>query len=135
MESEPNLAPLHDSVPPPPNENKDAHTWAMLCHISAFSGHIIPLGHIIGPLILWLVKKEESHFIDNHGKEAVNFQITLTLYSILCVIAIMTVVGACIGGPAVFILWILDLVCTIVAAVKASNGEPYRYPLSIRFIK
>jgi uncharacterized Tic20 family protein len=124
---------LHD--PSPMSTDENARTWAMVCHLITLAGHIMPFGHIIGPLIVWLLKRTEHPFIDFNGKESLNFQISMTIYSILAGILIVTVIGACIGGPALFALWITDLACVIIAAVKANNGETFTYPISIRFIK
>jgi uncharacterized Tic20 family protein len=104
---------------------------AMFCHLISFSGFIIPLASILGPLVLWLLKKDESKFIDEHGKESVNFQISLLIYGIISGILVFVLIGI-LGLIAIVILW---LVFTIIASLKASNGETYRYPLTIRFVK
>jgi len=106
-------------------------TWAMLAHISALAGFIIPFGHIIGPLVIWLIKKDESPFVDDQGKEALNFQISITIYCIVAALLIIVVLG-------IFLLIglaILDVVLIIVAAVKANESEKFRYPLTIRFVR
>jgi uncharacterized Tic20 family protein len=111
--------------------NKDARLWGMLAHLSTLSGFVIPMGGIIGPLVVWLIKKEEYPFVDDQGKEALNFQISLFIYTIVCVILAFVVIG-------IFLLLgllIFDVVVTIIAAMKANSGEPYRYPLCIRIIK
>jgi len=111
--------------------SKDERLWAMLCHLSVLSGYVIPFGHILGPLIIWLIKKNESPFVDANGKEALNFQFSMTIYifvaGLLCLILI--------GIPILFGLIIADLVFLIIAAVKANGGESYRYPITIRFLK
>ena len=110
---------------------KEERTWAMVAHLSAFIGHFVPFGHIIGPLVIWILKKDQFPLVDDQGKEAINFQITITLYFIgaglLCFLII--------GFPLLLGLWIFDLIVIIIAAVKANDGERYRYPASIRFIK
>jgi len=106
-------------------------TWGMLSHLAALAGFIIPLGNIIGPLVIWLIKKDESPFVDDQGKESLNFQISITIYCIVAALLILIVIG-------IFLLiglGILAIVLIIVAAVKANSGEKYRYPLSIKFIK
>ena len=104
---------------------KDARMWAMLCHLLAiFTG-------FIAPLIIWLVKKEDDPFIDNQGKEALNFQITVAIAMLVAWLLCF----ACIGFVLVPAVWIVDLVFCIIASVKANNGVAYRYPLTIRFIK
>ena len=110
---------------------KDARTWAMFCHIGAFAGYIIPFGHIIAPLIIWLIKKAESPLVDDQGKESLNFQISMTIYAIVA--GLLTLIF--IGFILLIALVIFELVIVIIAAVKANSGEKYRYPLCIRFIK
>ncbi len=114
--------------------NKDARMWAMFCHLAGLAG-LIPImpafGSIIVPLIIWQIKKNEFPFVDEHGKEAVNFQISILLYSILCI----PLVFICIGVILLVAIGIFDIVCLIIAAVKANNGEHYRYPICCRFIK
>lgn len=106
--------------------------WGMLCHLSAFAFFILPaFGNIIAPLVIWLIKKQEMPFVDDQGKESLNFQISIWIYMIASAILILIVVGMVLL-PAVFIFWFIE---TIIASVKASNGEAYRYPLTIRFIK
>lgn len=113
-----------------PVSDKDEKTWAMLCHLSTFAAFIFPFGNIIAPLIIWLIKKDEYPLVDDQGKEALNFQITMTVYFIASVILIFFVIGI----PLLIGLGIFDLVITIVAAIKANEGEKFRYPLSIKFI-
>jgi uncharacterized Tic20 family protein len=110
---------------------KDARTWAMLCHIGAFAGYIIPFGHIIAPLVIWLIKKDESPFVDDQGKESLNFQISVSLYAIIAALLTLVVIGAVL----LIALVIFDVVMVIIAAVRANSGERYRYPLCLRFIK
>ncbi|MHC4207413.1 MAG: DUF4870 domain-containing protein [Planctomycetota bacterium] len=114
--------------------SKDARMWAMFCHLGGFAG-LIPIapafGSIIAPLIIWQIKKNEFPFVDEHGKEAVNFQISILIYSILCI----PLVFICIGVILLVAIGIFDIVCLIIAAVKANNGEHYRYPICCRFIK
>lgn len=106
-------------------------TWGMLTHLTALAGYIIPFGHIIGPLVIWLIKKDESAFVDDQGKESINFQISITLYAIVSAILIVVVLGILLLiGVVVF-----DVVMVIIAAVKSNEGEKFRYPLCIRLIK
>jgi uncharacterized Tic20 family protein len=112
-------------------EEKDARTWAMLCHIGAFAGYIIPFGHIVAPLVIWLIKKEGSPFVDDQGKESLNFQISMSIYAIIGLVLTLVVIGAVLLMAAV----IFDVVMVIIAAVRANSGERYRYPLCMRFIK
>ena len=110
---------------------KDARTWAMLCHIGAFAGYIIPFGHIIAPLVIWLIKKDESPFVDDQGKESLNFQISMSIYAIIAALLTLVVIGVVLLIAVV----IFDVIMVIIAAVRANSGERYRYPLCMRFIK
>jgi hypothetical protein len=141
--SEPYAAP--GSIPPPPGgatvpyqsglpaveTNPDARMWGMLAHISSLAGFIIPFGNIIGPLVIWLMKKDQHPFVNDQGKESLNFQITV---SIVAVIAALTI---CIG-IGIFLLPIVGIaaaVMAIIAGIKANEGIPYRYPVTLRLIK
>lgn len=111
--------------------DKDACTWAMLCHIAGMAWFIVPvIGGVIGPLIIWQTKKDQRPFVDQHGKEALNFQISMLIYWIVAGLLCL----ACVGCVLVPLVAIADIVFAIIAAVKAANGEMYRYPLTIRFI-
>lgn len=111
-------------------DQKQERTWGMLCHLSALAAFIFPLGNIFGPLIVWLVKKDESPFIDDQGKESLNFQISFTIYCIFA--AILTVIF--IGIILLIALGIAFLILVIIASVKANEGEEFRYPFTIRLI-
>lgn len=104
---------------------------AMFCHLAALAGYFIPFGNIIGPLIVWMLKREESPYIDFHGKAAVNFQISMTLYLIFAAMLIILLIGIFM----LIALAILNLILVIIASVRANSGEYYEYPLSIRFIQ
>jgi uncharacterized Tic20 family protein len=119
-------------IEPTPPENKEARTMGMLCHLLALCGLLgVPFGHIIGPLVIWLIKREESPFIDACGKEALNFQISMTLYIIVSALLAFVIIGF-ILLPAILLI---NLVLTIIASIKASEGTFYQYPLTIRFIR
>ena len=109
----------------------DDRTWALICHLSGLAGYVIPLGNIVGPLIVWLLKKDQSWFIDDQGKEAINFQITMTIYVILAIIAVFLVIGIFL----IPLVAVAGLILMIVAAVNANRGIAYRYPLTLRLIK
>jgi uncharacterized Tic20 family protein len=112
--------------------SKDVNNWAMLCHLSALVGLLgNGIGFLLGPLIVWLIKREEHPFIDEQGKEAVNFQITMFIAFFVAAILIIVIIGI----PLLIALGIIDVVLPIVAAIKVSNGEHYRYPFAIRLIK
>jgi len=105
--------------------NKDARTFAMLAHLLAI------FTCFIGPLIIWLVKKDEHAYVDEQGKEALNFQITV----VIAWFAAGVLSFLCIGFLLFPLIWIGDLIFCILACVAANKGEHYRYPVAIRFIK
>lgn len=112
-------------------EQQEERNWGMFCHLAALAGFIIPLGNVIGPLVVWLMKKDESQFVDDQGKESVNFQISFIIYVLVAVLLIIVVIGIVL----LIALGVGMLILVIVAGIKASNGEKYRYPMAIRFIK
>ena len=105
--------------------------WAMLCHLSALSTVIIPFGSLLGPLIVWQLKKNEFPIVDDQGKEALNFQITTLIAMIVSLILVFIAIGIVL----LIAVGIASLVFTIIAAIKANNGETYRYPFCLRLIK
>jgi hypothetical protein len=111
-------------------EESQERNWGMFCHLAAFATFLIPFGNIIGPLIVWLVKKDESAFVDEQGKESLNFQISVTIYIIVAAILVLVFLGIFLL-IAIGILW---LILVIIATVKANSGESFQYPLTIRFI-
>lgn len=112
-----------------PELTREARNWAMFCHLAGLLGFGIPIiGHVIGPTAVWLLKREDHPFIDDQGKEAVNFQLSMTIYTVILCCTIIGIVLA-------LALWVTDLVLIIIAASKAGDGEAYRYPLSLRLIK
>jgi len=117
--------------------SKDARMWAMFCHLGGLAGIVIPVvGNIVTPLVIWQIKKDDFPFVDEQGKEAVNFQISMSLYALIGSLAcLMTCVGAVLIPFLIGAIYIIDLVFLLIAAVKANNGHHYRYPLTIRFIK
>ena len=114
--------------------NKEERTWALIAHLSAFAMYLTAVGHLVGPLIVWLVKGKESAFINEHAKEALNFQITITIIGIVAIIMCFTVILAVIGIPILIALGLYQIVCMIIAAIKANEGVLYRYPLTLRLI-
>ncbi|MHC4547496.1 MAG: DUF4870 domain-containing protein [Planctomycetota bacterium] len=117
------------TVAPTPQAGKNA--MAMLCHLLSFCGFFFPFGNILGPLVIWLVKREDDPLVDDQGKEVVNFQISVTIYGIVCAILTLVLIGILL----LIALAVFDIVFTIIAAIKAYDGESFRYPLCIRFIK
>ncbi|MCB8963464.1 MAG: DUF4870 domain-containing protein [Bacteroidales bacterium] len=109
---------------------EEEKTFSMLCHLSALSGIIIPFGHIIGPLVFWLIKREQYPEVDRQGKAALNFQISVTIYMIIAGILVLLLVGFLLLAA----LGIFALVITIIASVKSANAERYTYPLTINIL-
>ncbi|KAA0988585.1 DUF4870 domain-containing protein [Pseudomonas sp. ADAK2] len=114
-----------------PTPSQEVRQWAMFCHLSALLGIWIPFGTLIGPLILWQMKRESDPFIDAQGKEALNFQITVAIAATLSFFLMLVVIGFFLLG----LIAIGALVLTIIAGVKANEGVPYRYPFTWRVIK
>ena len=114
------------------NDEKQARIWGTLCHLTALivmTG--IPFGHILGPLVVWLLKKNRYPFVNDQGKESLNFQLSMTLYAFVAALLIFVNIGAIM----LFGLVVGNLILVIIASVKAFNGETFRYPFKIRFIK
>jgi len=110
--------------------NKDEKMWGMLCHLSALAGFVIPFGNIIGPLVIWMLKKDEFPHVNDQGKESLNFQISLMIYIIAAAILIIIAVGILL----LIFLAVYGLVMIIIASLKANEGVKYRYPFTIRLI-
>ncbi len=112
--------------------SSNVRTWSVLCHAAALAGLFLHfVGHFFGPLIVWLVKRADSPEIDAHGKESVNFQLSMLIYNIVAGILCLVLIGFVL----LIILWILNTVFVIIASIQAGEGKLYRYPLTIRFIK
>jgi uncharacterized Tic20 family protein len=105
--------------------------WAMFCHLSAFASFFFPFGGIIGPLICWLSKRDESMWVNINGRNSLNFQLSMLLYMVLALPLILIIIGI----PIIIMLVVLKIICIVIASVKASKGEQFRYPLMIPFIQ
>ena len=119
----------------------DERVWATFCHLAAFAWFFVPkvpLGNMLGPLVVWLVKREHYPLVDDQGKESLNFQISMLIYTALLAVAFFILMFVLVGFlllPLFGVLYLLDIVLVIVASIKASEGKLYRYPLTIRLIK
>ena len=130
---------METSLPTPPVgvtaptvSSTNVRTWNILCHASALLGVFLHFpGHVLGPLIVWLAKRDDSPEIDAHGKESLNFQISMLIYNGLAVVFCLVLVGFAFLA----VLWVLNAVFVIVASIQASDGKFYRYPMTIRFIE
>lgn len=105
--------------------------WAMFCHLAAFAGFFVPFGGVIGPLVIWLSKRDESTWINENGKASLNFQLSMLLYMVLVAPLCLIIIGI----PILIMLGTLKIVCIIIASVRASKGEEFRYPLAIPFVQ
>lgn len=129
--------PPESVIPPPPSEplatgapSAEERQWAMFAHLSALAGLLIPFGSIIGPLVIWLIKKDTMPFVNDQGKEALNFNITVAIAAIVCWVLIFVLIGFLLL-PALVIAW---LVFVILGTIKANEGTSYRYPFTLRLI-
>lgn len=112
-------------------ESKESRLWGMLAHLAGLLGCVIPfMGGVLGPLAVWLLKKDEFPNVDRQGREALNFQISVAIYEAIAFALIFFVIGV----PLLVLVEAFQIAFTIVAAVKASDGIYYRYPLTIRFL-
>ena len=112
--------------------SKEEQNWGMLCHLTALALLLgVPFGHLLGPLIVWLIRRNQYAFVDEQGKESLNFQISMTIYAILSGLLVLVAVGFILLA----VVLVADVILVIVASVKVSNGKSYRYPLTIRFLK
>lgn len=110
--------------------SSDEKTMAMLGHLSALSGFVIPFGNIVGPLLVWQLKKDTMPFAAEQAKEALNFNITITIAGIVAAISIFILIGFLLA-PLVFIAWVAF---AIIAGINANKGQNYRYPFILRLV-
>ena len=103
----------------------------MLCHLSALAIYVFPFGHLLAPFLIWQIKKHELPGIEAHAKEALNFQFSICIYLIVSGILVMAVIGI----PLLILVGVFNLVCIVIASIKANDGVPWKYPLCIRFLK
>jgi uncharacterized protein len=130
---------METSLPTPPPVGgaapavfSNVRTWNILCHASALFGVFFHFpGHLLGPLIVWLAKRDDSPEIDAHGKESLNFQISMLIYNVIAAVFCLVL----IGFAFLAVLWVLNAVFVIVASIQASDGKFYRYPITMRFIQ
>ena len=129
------------AAPPPPvvgAAGAEERQWAMFAHLASLTGLVTGgIGNVVGPLVVWLIKKESMPFVDDQGKEALNFNITVWIIGLALMILTFVTLGLAVIltvplGICVFIAW---LVLTIVACMKTNEGETYRYPFTLRLIK
>ncbi|MGA9342630.1 MAG: DUF4870 domain-containing protein [Rhodanobacteraceae bacterium] len=136
MNESENQAPTPTPVPEPGSAGATANTsdermWAMFAHLSALFGFVIPFGSILGPLVIWQIKKNEMPLVDDQGKEALNFQITMAIAFIVSCILMVVLVGFLL----ILLVGLFDLIMIVIAAIRANNGERFRYPLTLRLVQ
>jgi len=117
-------------APLPPQRDANERQWIVATHLSALIGLVVPFGNIIAPLIIWLIKKQEYPGLDAVGRSVLNFQISWMIYAFIAGLTIWVCIGAVLL-PAVAIAWLVFL---LIGAVKASNGETYKFPLTIKML-
>jgi len=123
---------------PPSSPESQARMWNMLCHLSALAGFVIPFGNILGPLIVWQIKKNEFPSVEIHGKAALNFQITVAIAALAGIVVAVVLSFFCVGYllfPVVMLIGLAGLVFAVIAGIKANNGEDYKYPWSLELVK
>jgi uncharacterized protein len=109
----------------------DEKQWAMILHLSLLAGFVIPLGGLIAPIIIWQLKKKDLPSIDAHGKVVVNWILSALIYTIISIVLVFVLIGILL----LMILGVLAVAFPIIGAIKAGNGELWKYPLSIQFFK
>lgn len=134
--------PVQRPDPPPVSSpgapENQVRTWNMLCHLSALAGLIIPFGNIVGPILVWQIKKREFPSVDIHGKSALNFQITVIIAAVVAIVASIVLSFFCVGVllvPLVILIGLAGLIFPVIAGIKANNGEDYKYPWSLELVK
>lgn len=121
-----------DDALPPGFPSHSERNWAVFCHLGGFGFYLLPFafGHIAVPLVIWLTKRNGSAFIEENGREALNFQITVTIYAIACGALAFLLIGL----PLLVALAIFHFVLMVIASVHASQGDVYRYPFTLRLL-
>ena len=124
---------------PPPHPDSQSRTWDMLCHLSALSLYVgVPLGNILGPLLVWQIQKDKFPSTELHGKAALNFQLTVLIGLFVGAAGAFVLSFFCVGYlliPLVMLIALAGLIFPIIAGIKANNGEDYKYPWTIEFLK
>ncbi|HEY5849395.1 MAG TPA: DUF4870 domain-containing protein [Lysobacter sp.] len=147
MSENPNDPSPYSAPPPPPESNlsgisAEQRQWAMFAHLSAIAGAVLTSGiggwgTFLGPLIIWLLKKDTMPFVEDQAKEALNYNITVAIvFFALWVLVFITLgIGLLIAIPAWVVVGVAWIVFTIIAAVKSNDGVSYRYPFTLRLVK
>lgn len=134
----PGAGPVPPVQPLPRSSESTARMWAMWCHMSSLAGLVFPFGQVVGPLVIWQMKKGEFPLVDEHGRESLNFQLSALIYLVAGAIAAFIWSLFCFGFllfPLLGVIWLGSIILSIVAGVKANDGGFYRYPLNLRLVK
>jgi hypothetical protein len=140
MSNESTPPPVQPAPVPPvqPPSDQQARIWNMWCHLSALAGLLgIPFGNVLGPLLIWQIKKNEIPSVEIHGKAALNFQLTVLIAALVTFAAAFVLSFFCIGYllfPVVFAIVIAGMVFAVIAGIKANEGKEYQYPYSLKLI-
>lgn len=118
------------TAPPPDPATKEQRNWAMLAHLSGLLAFLSGIGGVIGPLVLWLIRREDRNFASDQALEALNFQITVFLAGLIAGVLCLIWIGFLLLA----VLGIADIILIVIAAVKSSEGEAYRYPFNLRLV-
>jgi uncharacterized Tic20 family protein len=110
---------------------KEERTWGMVAHLLGLSGYIVPMGNVLGPLVLWLARKDDSAFVADQARESLNFQITMLIAALISAALLCVFIGIFLLAGVV----VIDLVFVIIAAMRANEGELYRYPWTLRLVR
>lgn len=102
----------------------------MLCHLSALAGFVVPLGNLLGPFLVWQLKKNEYPSVDAHGKRSLNFQFSCLIYAVVSALLVFVVIGI----PLLVAVGFFNLICVVIATIKVNNGQAWEYPLSLTFL-
>jgi len=115
---------------PTPTLTGEDRLWAALAHLSAFAMYFTGIGHIVGPMIIWLWKRDTNPFVASEAREAMNFNISVSIYALVALVLCLIVIGI----PLLIAIHTFQVICIIVAALKASDGIHFRYPLNLRLV-
>lgn len=122
----------HEPQSPIKSPESESKTWGMILHLSVFAGYVVPLAGLIAPIVIWQIKKDEFPILDAHGKNLMNFLITILIASVVAGLLTATVILAIIGIPLLIALGIAGIVMPIIAAIKANDGIVWPYPYTLK---
>lgn len=111
--------------------SQDERMWAMVAHLSAFIGMVVPFGNIFAPLVIWILKKDTSKFVDEQAKESLNFQISITIYLLVSIFLVLLLIGILV----IILIGLFAIIMVVIASINAYDGKNYKYPLTFRFVQ